>query len=696
MTNLLFLSALHLISLDIRWMESVRVTSEHDDAAFLDKHGDGDDTTFHISVARGNAIGRLHMSIGDTKSKSHLTSKGFTNYDVPSTFWKTGKILGKCDEYVWPIEDGGLQSGLSFSFDHGVTSLVFGDVTDMHGRFYRLEFDSTSYHLTSNRHHGYWSQSAHVVPSYDGETLGFAEKEAKELLWEERHDSQLKPRVWNSEGYVSPPPQEMPNLTYIPRLRAVKDEWIDEGRGVRKVTVRRPAILDIDTVFADVSSIASVKARSSVDVSMDKSYKGGTGHFPSSASCQAGSRFCDRAKRAAGFFCGRKALEQCASQGECDELGGRWTPRYCEKSPNSQAKACGCCSDIGKTRRSSQTIAVRFHVEWFVPLLKRFECAPSEKSWREQGVTSLFVGMGWDVADDVDIDMSLVPITQGKRVMQDGIVFFNRKEPPALACYEMGINEFALRAFSDDRTGDSPGDDELTMIHLSCLEKLYAGIEAVVVMANIYRPSNFAWNRMDSVYMRFIAGGEYSKVKDTHYIVRNSEAVHSFVRLSGDSYHADPAMDNNALAVGMLFRGADGEWTFGGLMEGMNGRTAVEAVPALELLLQTLDYPAKAARKNAQEGTVCMKQRARGKSGGKRRGVRRPKRALREAKKHVDVHPEHSTRSHNEGAVDASGTAENGNDSSHGADGADDASQKTGKGGKQTEQMTHHKRRVWS
>merc|ERR1719203_659911 len=76
-----------------------------------------------------------------------------------------------------------------------------------------------------------------------------------------------------------------------------------------------------------------------------------------------------------------------------------------------------------------------------------------------------------------------------------------------------------------------------------------------------------------------------------NFFVQDAESIASFVRLTGDATKADPSMENDGLAVGLLFRDAQGDWAFAGLMEGVTGKTAVQAAPQIERLAQGLSYP---------------------------------------------------------------------------------------------------------
>jgi len=49
--------------------------------------------------------------------------------------------------------------------------------------------------------------------------------------------------------------------------------------------------------------------------------------------------------------------------------------------------------------------------------------------------------------------------------------------------------------------------------------------------------------------------------------------------------------ESDGLAVGMLFKDIQDDWTFAGLMEGVQGQTAFHSIKQLENLLQGFSYP---------------------------------------------------------------------------------------------------------
>merc|ERR1719401_414840 len=148
-----------------------------------------------------------------------------------------------------------------------------------------------------------------------------------------------------------------------------------------------------------------------------------------------------------------------------------------------------------------------------------------------------------------------------------------------------------MQAFNDDRSGDQPGDDELVKIDLGCLSQSHLDIEAIVVIANIYKPVQLTWNKLDSAYMRIISGGQEGQVSG-NFVVQDAEAVRSFVRLSGNDLKEDPSLEKDGLAVGMFFRQPRGDWAFANLNIGFDGQNAVQSIPHLQRAMEDLVYPA--------------------------------------------------------------------------------------------------------
>mmetsp|Transcript_10984 Transcript_10984/g.29428 ORF Transcript_10984/g.29428 Transcript_10984/m.29428 type:complete len:617 (+) Transcript_10984:98-1948(+) len=566
--------------------QSLDAEDQEQDARSLEsltqKYGDGLNFTVSMSIAHGNAIGKLSMQF--RRGGTQVTNKGFSNEAASSEYWRSGSALGKDDDYVWEVQSdvaGG--SSASFTFDHGVSDLVFGDLlVESDEEFFRMEFEETAYQKVQ-------PQSAWLFQQPVEDAVG-------QHLREEIRESSLRVGDWHPDGYFLPR-RDRAMMSYTPRLMAKKSVWEDAGGKFKKVVMQRPAIMDIDLLFGEEEMPMTRTVRKSMDVVRDRKYKGKQGNFPSLGTCKDSDSVWDQAHKTAGYFCGRTSSEQCSTAEECDKLGGRWKPKYCmaaKKGSPGQEPTCGCCKDIGRDEpvRSGGPMSVQLHVQWFAPVVTRFQCAPVEAKWAKTGASSLFIGMGWGTEGDVeglDIDLSLVPLNKRKEYIKDKVIYFNNKQPNSLRCSQ-GSYGYAMQAFADDRSGDAPGDDELVKINLKCLTEQHTDIETVVVLASIYRPQRLTWNMLDSVYMRLVSGG-HEEQRGSSFFVHDADSLRSFVRLSGDAQKANPVMESTSLAVGMLFKEASGEWAFAGLMEGLKGTTAMHVQKPLEKFMQTLNYP---------------------------------------------------------------------------------------------------------
>lgn len=546
------------------------------------KQRDGGDQncTFGVSMrmAHGNAIGQLTLQF--QKSGTQVTNQGFFGDEKSKAYWKTGEVLGKDDDFVWPIKQDGMGGNtIAFTFDHGVSDIVFGDLLDTDETFSRLEFQETAYQM--------------VQPNNNWMFQEPVEDAVAKHLREENKESYLKMGEWNPDGYFMPS-RDRARMQYTPRLMAMKSVWEDVSSKYKKVAMQRPAIMDIDVLYAELPIDRQV--RKSVVVINDRKYKGAQGSYPSLGKCKASEAFKDQIQKQAGYFCGRTHSEKCSTQEECEHMGGRFKAKYCMEAQKGSGATCGCCKEIGRLTPSGAHVGgsmnVQINVQWFAPVVKRFQCAPVEAKWAKTGASTVYIGMGWGTEGDVgnlDIDLSLVPLNKGKQYLKNEVVYFNNKAPNSLRCSQ-GNSGYAMQAFADDRSGDAPGDDELVKINLDCLTKQYPAIETIVVLASIYTPKKLTWNMLDSVYMRLISGG-HEEQRGQSFLVHDADSLRSFVRLSGDSQKANAHMEFSTLAVGMLFREKSGEWAFAGLMEGMKGQTALHAQKPLEKFMKTLSYP---------------------------------------------------------------------------------------------------------
>jgi len=70
-------------------------------------------------------------------------------------------------------------------------------------------------------------------------------------LREENKESYLKMGEWNPDGYFMPS-RDRARMQYTPRLMAMKSVWEDVSSKYKKVSMQRPAIMDIDVLYAEL------------------------------------------------------------------------------------------------------------------------------------------------------------------------------------------------------------------------------------------------------------------------------------------------------------------------------------------------------------------------------------------------------------------------------------------------------------
>merc|ERR1719277_1170729 len=99
--------------------------------------------------------------------------------------------------------------------------------------------------------------------------------------------------------------------------------------------------------------------------------------------CYPSTNMMSQAMGALNMYCGRNGREQCATQQECSQIGGRWKNKYCQGG-----YGCGCCKDIPmrsgyletgasvndtvQSDLSTQTLPVQIAVTWLTPVLQKF------------------------------------------------------------------------------------------------------------------------------------------------------------------------------------------------------------------------------------------------------------------------------------------------------------------------------------
>eukprot|EP00929_Paragymnodinium_shiwhaense_P072974 TRINITY_DN3705_c0_g2_i1.p1 TRINITY_DN3705_c0_g2~~TRINITY_DN3705_c0_g2_i1.p1 ORF type:complete len:845 (-),score=198.18 TRINITY_DN3705_c0_g2_i1:71-2605(-) len=603
------------------------------------------------SGRHGNLVGYLDVQF---PSGGEITSHGF--FQEPQTYeWPMGAILGKSDDAVWPIESqsggGGGGGAYSFGFDHLASDLVFGDMAKGQTLF-RPEFEEMAFtrgSALSSYNYGYGGgvggvQVLNATGGYgrggkhgkQGKHYGANASHGivKKLLDEEKRENKLRfhdvheagfltATTYNNGGHKS----KSYKHTYFPQLRLSRtDGGLDQLSSQSdwyEANMARPFILDIDNLFRVAPKVPET-IRTAVDVYLDTRY-----NKPPLNTAFVGdlSGQCRPTNSYNGTFsmlrqyAGKKCEGQCTTKYQCEtQLNGRWKQssrygHYCTGTPD-----CGCCKDIGRgaskyvegVNSEQQTLPVQFQVRWLIPVLQKFRCVPVSYTAQGYARPPVFIAMGWDTESfeaqykakkqkvaDLDLDLSLVPIDKWKRVIKGKRVWFSSKAPGALSCgggYGSGAR-MAMRGFTDDRSGEGAGDDELVKIDLECLEN-HRDIDAVIVTVNIYEPSHVRFSDLDSAYLRIVTGGQEAYVRkpgnDEQFVVNNADGVRSYMRLSGDDLKRDGELNMNGLAVGMFFRNweAGGSWAFASIMQGIRGRTVDQSTRDIERMMMNLVYPA--------------------------------------------------------------------------------------------------------
>ena len=231
-----------------RWLSPARAKCDgeegpHEEADMYAKTGEGSNATYRFSFDAatsqvGNAVGKLMVTF---PSGGSLTNTGF--FQGGSTPWRAGALLGKSDEYVWPIppspDDGG------FVFDHGVSDIVFGDVNVNAQDTFRPEFDENIY-------------------SDPRATFNSPQDALRIQLAEESKESSLEFGSWMPDGYYQK--GSPTKFRYNPKLK-LKDPSADFKRvgmatsDMVSAVLERPSIMDIDALFTAPLSCRSTSVR---------------------------------------------------------------------------------------------------------------------------------------------------------------------------------------------------------------------------------------------------------------------------------------------------------------------------------------------------------------------------------------------------------------------------------------------------
>jgi stress response protein SCP2 len=112
-----------------------------------------------------------------------------------------------------------------------------------------------------------------------------------------------------------------------------------------------------------------------------------------------------------------------------------------------------------------------------------------------RGGDDLFIGLGWECEDDVDLDASILAIYKPNesKVRDAEPIYFGRQSGCGGAVKHQG----------DNRTGDGKGDDEVILIDLDAIPD---NIESLVVVVNVYS-SEYSFKNVKDAYVRLVACG---------------------------------------------------------------------------------------------------------------------------------------------------------------------------------------------
>ena len=120
------------------------------------------------------------------------------------------------------------------------------------------------------------------------------------------------------------------------------------------------------------------------------------------------------------------------------------------------------------------------------------------------GLTSVLVGLGWDVrattGDDFDLDASALACGENGKVLSDNhFVFFNNLTSP----------DGAIQHTGDNLTGEGEGDDEAIIVDLASLPR---EVDRVVIPVTIYDADSRrqSFGQVENAFIRIV-----NQVNDT-------------------------------------------------------------------------------------------------------------------------------------------------------------------------------------
>jgi tellurium resistance protein TerZ len=165
------------------------------------------------------------------------------------------------------------------------------------------------------------------------------------------------------------------------------------------------------------------------------------------------------------------------------------------------------------------------------------------------GLTSVLVGLGWDVRTttgaDYDLDASAIMLNANGKVLSDQhFVFFNNTSSP----------DGSVQHTGDNLTGEGEGDDESIVVDLG---RLSPAVTQIVFTVNSFTGQDFT--QIENAFCRLV--DETSNEELTRY------------DLSGSGSH-------NAQIMAKVSRGGAGEWSMTAIGAIASGRTFQDLLPA--------------------------------------------------------------------------------------------------------------------
>uniref|UniRef100_A0A7S4PTF7 TerD domain-containing protein n=1 Tax=Alexandrium monilatum TaxID=311494 RepID=A0A7S4PTF7_9DINO len=161
-----------------------------------------------------------------------------------------------------------------------------------------------------------------------------------------------------------------------------------------------------------------------------------------------------------------------------------------------------------------------------------------------QGMGKITVGLGWDPADDDEVDLDVSAILLDRNGNDIEAVFFGRLE-----CEEHGIFHSG-----DNLTGEGDGDDEQIVCEL---ERIGPAVQQVFFVINIYSAKR-TFRNVSSPYCRVVDGSDESELC---------------------RYALQEAGNQNGLIIAKIAREAGDRWGFHALGLPCTGRTFKDSLP---------------------------------------------------------------------------------------------------------------------